>query len=365
MRGMTRSSARIAVAGRRRARRRGARRTRRSPAGAGGDVAPLPVGRPMTIAWGGDTTLGSSLGLPPGHGFSELRGVAPPAGRRPDRGQQRGHVRPRRQLEVRRRRRADVLRLPGAAGQRRGAAPRRRRHRQPGQQPRLRLRRDRRAADDRARCTAHGVQRDRAPGGDHARSTCPARAWRSLGFSAYPWAASITDLFTARALIRRASREANVVVVFVHAGAEGADQTHMPDGHRDRLRRGPRRRPRVRPRRGRRRRRPRGRLGPARAARDGALPRPRDRLLARQPRRVPQLRHRRQPVAERDPARDDGRRRQLPRRDVHVAEARLGRHPERRSRRRRGGAGRPRVARGLRRAGARTAVDGAVSLTAP
>ncbi len=42
--------------------------------------------------------------------------------------------------------------------------------------------------------------------------------------------ASITDLFSARALVRRAKRKANVVVVFIHAGAEGADRTHTPIG---------------------------------------------------------------------------------------------------------------------------------------
>jgi hypothetical protein len=50
-----------------------------------------------------------------------------------------------------------------------------------------------------------------------------------LGFSAYPWASSINDLRGARAQIAAASRRANVVVVFIHAGAEGSDQTHTPD----------------------------------------------------------------------------------------------------------------------------------------
>lgn len=39
-------------------------------------VAKLPVGRPVTIAWAGDTTLGSSHGLPPENGWGELAGVA-------------------------------------------------------------------------------------------------------------------------------------------------------------------------------------------------------------------------------------------------------------------------------------------------
>jgi hypothetical protein len=51
-----------------------------------------------------------------------------------------------------------------------------------------------------------------------------------LGFAAYPWAASITDLAGARNLVRQASARADVVVVAMHAGAEGADQTRVPQG---------------------------------------------------------------------------------------------------------------------------------------
>jgi len=51
-----------------------------------------------------------------------------------------------------------------------------------------------------------------------------------VGFAAYPWAASITDLPAARALVARAGRRAEVVIALVHAGAEGADRTHTPEG---------------------------------------------------------------------------------------------------------------------------------------
>jgi poly-gamma-glutamate capsule biosynthesis protein CapA/YwtB (metallophosphatase superfamily) len=50
-----------------------------------------------------------------------------------------------------------------------------------------------------------------------------------IGFSAYPWTASIHDLPGAQALIREAGRRANVVVAFIHAGGEGVAQTHTPD----------------------------------------------------------------------------------------------------------------------------------------
>jgi hypothetical protein len=51
-----------------------------------------------------------------------------------------------------------------------------------------------------------------------------------LGFAAYPWAASLTDLARVRRLVRRAGAAADVVVVAMHAGAEGADQTRVPVG---------------------------------------------------------------------------------------------------------------------------------------
>ena len=50
-----------------------------------------------------------------------------------------------------------------------------------------------------------------------------------LGFAAYPWASPIRDLGAVRALVATAARHANVVVVFMHAGAEGAGQGHTPN----------------------------------------------------------------------------------------------------------------------------------------
>jgi poly-gamma-glutamate capsule biosynthesis protein CapA/YwtB (metallophosphatase superfamily) len=48
-----------------------------------------------------------------------------------------------------------------------------------------------------------------------------------VGFASYPWAASLTDIASAKRLVRRASRLADVVVVTMHAGAEGRDQQHV------------------------------------------------------------------------------------------------------------------------------------------
>jgi hypothetical protein len=51
-----------------------------------------------------------------------------------------------------------------------------------------------------------------------------------LGFSPYSWNASIADIPKAQALVRRAASEADLVIVLMHAGAEGSNQTHTPQG---------------------------------------------------------------------------------------------------------------------------------------
>ena len=42
-----------------------------------------------------------------------------------------------------------------------------------------------------------------------------------VGFSSYPWTASVTDIARAKRLVRQASRRADIVIVSMHAGAEG------------------------------------------------------------------------------------------------------------------------------------------------
>jgi hypothetical protein len=51
-----------------------------------------------------------------------------------------------------------------------------------------------------------------------------------LGFAPYSYDGSLLDIAGARRLVRRAARRASLVVVIIHAGAEGADQTHTPYG---------------------------------------------------------------------------------------------------------------------------------------
>lgn len=52
-----------------------------------------------------------------------------------------------------------------------------------------------------------------------------------LGFAPYIWSASLLDIAAARRSVRRAGRRADLVVVLMHAGAEGSDKTHVPFGN--------------------------------------------------------------------------------------------------------------------------------------
>ena len=58
----------------------------------------------------------------------------------------------------------------------------------------------------------------------------PQHPRRLVGFAPYPVAASLNDIPRARRLVAAAGRRADVVVVFVHAGADGADQMRTPVG---------------------------------------------------------------------------------------------------------------------------------------
>jgi poly-gamma-glutamate capsule biosynthesis protein CapA/YwtB (metallophosphatase superfamily) len=51
-----------------------------------------------------------------------------------------------------------------------------------------------------------------------------------LGFAPYDYDGNLLDIPAAEKLVRRAARNASLVVVIIHAGAEGADQTHTPYG---------------------------------------------------------------------------------------------------------------------------------------
>jgi hypothetical protein len=52
----------------------------------------------------------------------------------------------------------------------------------------------------------------------------------TLGFSPYSWNQSLLDIPAAEALVEKAAEKADVVVVLIHAGAEGSDKIHTPEG---------------------------------------------------------------------------------------------------------------------------------------
>jgi hypothetical protein len=51
-----------------------------------------------------------------------------------------------------------------------------------------------------------------------------------IGAAPYGWAQSLLDIEGTQSLVRTATRHADVVVVYMHAGAEGADATHVSGG---------------------------------------------------------------------------------------------------------------------------------------
>ncbi len=190
-------------------------------------AAALPPGRPVTIAWGGDTTLGSSYGHPPDHGWPLLSGVARLLGA------------------------ADISAVNNEGTYGSGGASK------CGsgsadcfafQAPPANAATLRRAGVDIANLannhafdfgasgraqTVAALRRQGIPtAGGPGQITIldrPGVKVAFAGFSAYSWTASITDLAGARALIRKAAARANLVVAFLHGGAEGANQTHTPN----------------------------------------------------------------------------------------------------------------------------------------
>ena len=272
------------------------------------------------------------------------RGDARGRGRR--RRQPRGDVRAGRRLEVHGAEHV-LLRVPGAARERGDAGARGRRHRQHRQQPRVRLRPAGMARDPRRARGREGGRGRRARRGQAARARRHPRRLRRL-----------LDVSVELADERRRERP--------HAragrGREGGRRRLLPPrGRRGRgpdaragrrrggVRRGPRRQPPVRARGDRRGRRPGARLGPARPAGHGGLQGPARGLLARQPRGVEQLRHRRDALAERAAARPARPRRPLRARARPLAAARRDRDPAPRRGRRGGGADAGALRRGLRR----------------
>jgi hypothetical protein len=188
-------------------------------------VAAAPA---LSIAWGGDVTLGSHYGRPPMHGWPELAPVA---------GLLRGvdvaavnlegtfgsggpskcgsgapdcyaFQAPSRNAGTLRRAGVDVVNLANNHSHDFGAYGR---------------------SATRAALRAAGVAHTGAPG----QVTVLRRHGVSVafaGFSTYPWSAPMAGDAAVRRLVRRAARRARIVVAFFHAGAEGAGHAHVPFG---------------------------------------------------------------------------------------------------------------------------------------
>lgn len=60
----------------------------------------------------------------------------------------------------------------------------------------------------------------------HARG----RTIAVVGFASYDWSSPLNDPAAVRSIVGEASKEADVVVVLFHGGAEGSDRTHVPTG---------------------------------------------------------------------------------------------------------------------------------------
>jgi poly-gamma-glutamate capsule biosynthesis protein CapA/YwtB (metallophosphatase superfamily) len=189
----------------------------------------LPVGRPLTLAWGGDTTLGSSHGNPPQKGWAALAGVAPvlraadlTAFNNEGTFSRCGASKcgggdsdtcfafqaPPGNAAALKRAGVDVANLAnnhafdfGASGLRQTVAALR----------------------------GQGIGVTGAPGQILVEEIDGARV-AFVGFASYKWAAPLNDHVAVRALVAKARRRSNIVVVFFHGGAEGAGREHTPIG---------------------------------------------------------------------------------------------------------------------------------------
>ena len=184
------------------------------------------AGGPVSLTWGGDTTLGSSYGRPPDAGWPQLAPIA-------------------RWLAN-----SDATAVnyegtfgPGGASKCGGG----RSNCFAFQAPARNARSLRRAGVDLANLANNhafdfgprgygstrralrraGVEPTGAPG-EVRRLKRNGTRIAFVGFSSYRWSAPLN---APRDLVRRAARRADIVVVIFHGGAEGADRTHTPRGH--------------------------------------------------------------------------------------------------------------------------------------
>jgi poly-gamma-glutamate capsule biosynthesis protein CapA/YwtB (metallophosphatase superfamily) len=188
----------------------------------------LALAAGVSLTWGGDVTLGSSYGQPPRAGWPQLAPIA-------------------RVLQ-----RSDVTALnyegtfaPGGASKCGGGRPQCFAFQAPARNARS-LRRagvdlanlaNNHAYDFGPRGYASTRRALRGAGVEPTGGPSEVRVLRRngariafVGFASYPWSGRLNDPGAVRALVRRADRRADIVVVLFHGGAEGADRTHTPGG---------------------------------------------------------------------------------------------------------------------------------------
>ncbi len=83
--------------------------------------------------------------------------------------------------------------------------------------------------DTQAALTAHGLLYTGMPGQITVQQAGPVRI-AILGFAPYAWTQSLLDIPAAQPLVRQATTQADLVLVTIHAGAEGADEGHVRPG---------------------------------------------------------------------------------------------------------------------------------------
>jgi Bacterial capsule synthesis protein PGA_cap len=186
-------------------------------------------GGPVSVTWGGDVTLGSSYGRPPRAGWPQLAPIA-------------GVLRA-----------ADLAVVnyegtfaPGGPSKCGSGRPRCFAFQAPARNARS-LRRagvdavnlannhahdfgERGYASTRRTLRRAGVNPTGAPG-EIRLMRRNGTSIALVGFSSYAWSAPLNVPSEMRRLVRRAAARADVVIVLFHAGAEGADRTHVPRGH--------------------------------------------------------------------------------------------------------------------------------------
>jgi hypothetical protein len=195
---------------------------------AGTTVTAAPAGKPVTIEWAGDMVLGSSFGMPPDNGRGSLAAVvrtlkgadltfgnleetmSTTSGSKCGAGSANCYAfqAPPSFSSLLRSAGFDVMNMANNHAFDFGATGR---------------------AQTVAALTRVQVASTGAPGQITVLEANGTRV-AFLGFAPYPWAARLDRIPQAVALVRRAATMADLVVVAIHAGAEGSGATHVPHG---------------------------------------------------------------------------------------------------------------------------------------